>query len=189
MFKKGLLLSVTALMLSAPLYAEDLEKRAADARKVIKEFATTLKGEMKAGMKAGGPTKAIKVCNLRATHIAIDSSATSNWDVGRTSLKVRNHMNDPDAWEKAVLLKFEQRKKAGENVKKMDFYEVVDRYGEKQFRYMKAIPTGPICLQCHGEKLEPAVQMRLNTLYSEDQAKGYKLGDIRGAFTLSQTMN
>jgi len=189
MLKKGLLLSVSALMLSAPLYAGDLDKRAADARKVIKEFATTLKGEMKAGMKAGGPTNAIKVCNLRATHVAIDSSAKSGWDVERTSLKVRNHMNDPDAWEKAVLLKFEERKKAGEDVKKMDFYEVVDRYGEKQFRYMKAIPTGPICLQCHGEKLDVAVIMRLNTLYSDDKARGYKLGDIRGAFTLSQPMN
>ncbi|MFT6919058.1 MAG: hypothetical protein ACJA2G_001693 [Cognaticolwellia sp.] len=53
-------------------------------------------------------------------------------------------------------------------------------------RYMKAIPTGGLCLACHGSKLADDVSSKVNELYPNDQATGFKLGDIRGAFTLQK---
>jgi len=41
---------------------------------------------------------------------------------------------------------------------------------------------------CHGEKTDPAVGAKLKTLYPQDQATGYKQGDVRGAFTITQPM-
>ena len=61
------------------------------AKALIKEFAATLKGELEAAMKSGGPTKAIGVCKDRAPAIAADLSARSGWEVGRVSLKARKH--------------------------------------------------------------------------------------------------
>jgi len=160
-----------------------------EAQGIIEAFASGLKAELQAALNAGGPTNAIRVCKERAPAIAADYSARTGWDVGRTSLRLRNPAaNAPDAWEKQVLLKFEERKSGGEDVETMAFAEVTQADGEKRFRYMQAIPTGALCLVCHGEALVPAVGTALDKAYPKDQARGFSLGDIRGAFTLSKPL-
>ena len=54
---------------------------------------------------------------------------------------------------------------------------------------MKAIPTQQMCLGCHGSALSAEVQKVLDERYPEDQAKGYKVGQIRGAFSLRQSLS
>ncbi len=160
-----------------------------EAKGIIKAFSSSLQAELQAALNAGGPTNAIRVCKERAPAIAADYSARTGWDVGRTSLKLRNPAaNAPDAWEQQVLLKFEERKAGGEDVKTMAVAEVTQVNGEKRFRYMQAIPTGGLCLACHGKALAPAVDTALDRAYPQDQAKGFSLGDIRGAFTLSKPL-
>jgi hypothetical protein len=53
---------------------------------------------------------------------------------------------------------------------------------------MKAIPTAQLCLACHGENIDSITRTRLEKLYPDDQARGYKAGDIRGAFSISQAL-
>jgi len=159
-----------------------------EAKGIIKAFFEQLKGELEAAMKEGGPVNAIKTCQLKAPAIAQDMSSSSGWDVGRTSLKLRNPANAPDAWELAVLNSFEERKSAGEDPQNIAKAEVVEQDGKKVFRFMKAIPTAELCLNCHGSELKPEVVEALNTHYVADQATGFKLGDIRGAFTLSKPL-
>ena len=65
--------------------------------------------------------------------------------VARTSLKYRNPDNATDAWERKVLEQFEARKANGEDPKQITHTEVVEDGGKKTFRFMKAIPTGPVC--------------------------------------------
>lgn len=182
--------SVVALatLVSISAYADDVAQRVDASRAVIKEFAGTLQNELQTAMKSGGPSAAIEVCNKRAPGIASEMSKSKGWDVGRTGLKIRNAANVPDAWEKGVLEKFEARKAAGEEVAKMEYSEVVEANGKKQFRYMKAIPVGAPCLTCHGEAIDPKIQAKLKEKYPDDKAVGYKLGDIRGAFTITQPM-
>ena len=135
-------------------------------------------------MKTAGPMKALEVCNTQSGALAETNSALSTWDLARTSLKVRNTSNAPDAWEATILRQFEIRKVAGEAINTMEYSEVV-QVGEKTvLRYMKAIPTVGLCLVCHGSKLADEVSNKVNELYPNDQATGFKLGDIRGAFTL-----
>jgi hypothetical protein len=109
--------------------------------------------------------------------------------VAHTSLKYRNETNQPAAWEKAVLEQFEQRKAKGEAVKTMEFSEVTEVDGKKVFRYMKAIPTGDVCLKCHGGNIAEPVSAKINSLYPNDKATGFNKGDIRGAFTVTQSIN
>jgi len=166
----------------------DLQARADKSKAAIAEFFGNLKGQLEAGMKEGGPVNAIKVCNTVAPAIAKDISAKHQMSVARTSLKVRNPKNAPDAWETKVLKSFEERKAKGEPLDTMAFSEVVESNGKKEYRFMKAIPTGEVCLKCHGENIDPAVKAKLDELYPNDKARGYKLGDLRGAFTVRQTM-
>jgi len=64
--------------------------------------------------------------------------------IGRTSLKLRQPKNAPDAWELEQLQRFEQRKAAGENPAAIEIGGYVASGGKKLFRYMKAIPTGEV---------------------------------------------
>lgn len=109
--------------------------------------------------------------------------------MGRTSLKLRNpSANAPDDWERQILIGFEERKASGEDVKTMTFAEVTQADGERRFRFMRATPTSEACLLCHGEVLPQEVITALDEAYPEDQARGFPLGDIRGAFSLSKPL-
>ena len=178
-----------ALLAALAVAEEAQDPNVAEAKAIIKEFFGNLKGELEQAMKAGGPVNAINVCKGRAPVIAQETSNKHGWDVGRTSLKLRNAVvNKPDDWEMVVLEQFEARKAKGEDVAVMDYAEVVDLGGQKTFRYMKAIPTQDLCLNCHGTDIKPEVAAELDKLYPGDEARGFKVGDIRGAFTLSKPL-
>ena len=175
--------------LSVDIQAADYDAEVNASRETVQEFMQTLKKELQAAMQEGGPVNAVSVCNLTAPAIASTYSVRNGWDVGRTSLKLRNPDNAPDAWERSVLEDFETRKLAGEDPARMEFYEVVRENGVTELRYMKAIPTAGLCLACHGEQVDSITKARLETLYPEDQALGYQAGDIRGAFTITQPLS
>ena len=185
----ALLVLVLALCPATVAFAdEDLAERTGASREAIKSFAGALQEQLKSAMADGGPTAAIEVCNIAAPEIAEQASAARGWSVGRTSLKLRSPANAPDAWELAVLRDFEARKAAGEDPGTLDHAEIVDGDGQRTFRYMKAIGTQPVCTVCHGTSIAPEVASRLDTLYPDDRARGFEVGDIRGAFSITQPM-
>ena len=49
---------------------------------------------------------------------------------------------------------------------------------------MKAIPMQEPCALCHGKTLAPQIGDKIKSLYPLDQATGFELGEIRGAFTV-----
>lgn len=167
-----------------------IDDRVQASRQTAKQFMGSLKGELQAAMKAGGPVNALDVCHTKAMMITQQHADAKGWRVARTSLKTRNPANAPDAWERSVLEKFDARQKAGEAPQTLEHHEVVEQSGKKVFRWMKAIPTAEVCLKCHGgSSVAPAVEAKLKQLYPTDQARGYAVGDIRGAFTITQPMN
>ncbi|WP_295444997.1 DUF3365 domain-containing protein [uncultured Thiodictyon sp.] len=192
------IVTVALLLAAGPLAAEPAvspvssttpNPNLAQAKALTQEFASTLRSELEAGIKAGGPIEAIGICKDRAPEIAAQISAKSGWDVRRVSLKWRNaKIGRPDAWEQQVLSKFDERKAAGEPVETMAFAEVVEQNGARKFRFMKAIPTGELCLACHGKQITPQVATALDQAYPRDRARGYSVGDVRGAFSLTKSI-
>jgi cytochrome c551/c552 len=181
-----------ALTLSAP-QAQAGEAKAAtadvpkaelqEARGLVKDFFTNLKGELQAAMKEGGPAHAIGVCGEVAPSIAGNISQKSGWAVGRTALKVRNPRNAPSVRERAVLMAFKQRRAAGESFKTMESATVVEEGDRRYLHYMKAIPTQEVCLACHGSNVKEPVQQAIDAQYPADAATGFEKGELRGAFT------
>lgn len=169
--------------------ADALDERAASSRAVIKAFAGDLQKELKTALQDQGPAYAISVCQAVAPEIANRRSDETGWTVGRTSLKLRNPGNEPDAWERVVLEGFEERKANGEDVQHLEYAEVVEGEDGHVFRYMKAIPTGDVCLTCHGSAIPYTVDVKLADLYPDDKARGFSVGDIRGAFTIKQPVD
>ena len=168
--------------------ADDVSARAQASRAAIKELASRLKGELVQAIKAGGPESAISVCKVAAPSIASDISEKNGWRVGRTALRLRNPGNAPDEWERRVLERFSERLEQGADPEKLEHFEVVEENGASNFRYMKAIPLAKPCLTCHGPAVEPAHYEEIKKLYPNDQAVGFELGSLRGAFSVSQPM-
>jgi hypothetical protein len=54
---------------------------------------------------------------------------------------------------------------------------------------MKAIAMGEVCLVCHGSNLAPEVAENIERLYPEDQARGFELGELRGAVTITRILD
>ena len=136
-------------------------------------------------MGEGGPLAAVDVCHDEAAVIAQQICDEEGLIVGRTSTKFRNPDNAPDEWETAGLAAFTARMAAGEKPKDLEMWATVtEADGKRTFRYLKAIPTAPLCLKCHGSELAPDLADKLAELYPEDKATGFAVGDMRGAFTV-----
>ena len=177
------------LAASTPALAgEDIKALSAEAKGIVQGFFKELKGTLVGAMKAKGPVGAVNTCNVKAAEIASKHAEQSGWEVGRTALKLRNPANEPDEWEKAVLEEFAKKIAAGADPMKLAKAEIVEQDGKKVFRFMKAIPTGKPCLTCHGENVKPEVLKTIKSHYPDDQATGFKLGELRGAFTLKKVL-
>lgn len=162
----------------------DVDTLKKEAISIVKKFGGALKPELKKAMQAGGPVNAMDVCSIKAPEIAANISKETGWEVKRVSLKPRGANATPDAWETKVLTKFDERQAGGESAKKMAFAEKVDG----NFRFMKAQGVDTICLSCHATEVKPEVEAKLKALYPNDKARGYKLGQIRGAFSLTKKL-
>jgi hypothetical protein len=155
------------------------------ARELVMQFVGRLKPELRDAMADGGPTHAIEVCASEAPKIADALSAESGWSVRRVSLRARNASRaTPDDLERRVLEEFDRRQSAGEAAQTIQFSATSgDRY-----RYMQAQGTEGVCLVCHGDSPAPAVDNMLQKYYPDDEATGYKLGQVRGAISLSHPL-
>lgn len=151
------------------------------AQQKIKLFAATLKQALVSAIQSDGLAHAVDVCHTVAPEIGA-SLSSDGWQVSRTSLKARNADNRADQWESQMLEDFDSRYKAGVDTGELTAF----LSNEEQFRYMKAIPMDQVCLACHGPAVDSALSEVINKQYPNDQAVGFTLQDIRGAFTLSR---
>jgi hypothetical protein len=193
MIRAAMALAVTGLLVAiwpAQSTAEEASPDVAAARQIVKRFAGELKGELKGAVEQEGFEHAIGVCKDAAPGIAAKLSAETGWRVGRTALRLRNPANAPDPAERAALQDFVKRAAAGEPLDKMESaFEAETAEGGKAFRYMKAIPTGELCTTCHGSDIDPELAARIRAAYPEDRATGFKVGELRGAFTLTKPLD
>ena len=167
----------------------DTNTETAAAKAAIQELAGALQAELKGAMQAGGPVAAIGICNTQAMPITQKTAIGQGMLLSRVSLKNRNPANLPNKWQTVVLEDFEQQKAAGQDIGSLVWSETVNVDGIQEFRFMKAIPTGAVCLSCHGTALSTEVSQVLADLYPEDRATGYREGEIRGAFVATRKLS
>jgi len=182
--------ALIAVVTAGGAMADDKAALMAEGKALIMEFGGALKAELTGAIEAGGPINAIGVCNERAPEVAAALSSSSGWTVARSSHKVRNPGNAPDAYTAAAIEAFLARQEAGEKAADIASAEIVEENGRRVFRMVKAIPTGKLCLNCHGgDEVTPEVAARLTELYPEDTARGFAEGEMRGVFTLSKSLD
>lgn len=186
-------LALGAALLSANAHASDdpAARYTEEARKTAQEFMQKLGGVLKQQLQAGGPESAIGVCKEVAPALAAEYS-TDGRVVKRVSLKPRNQqLGIPDAWEDQALHAFESRLAQGEPAAGLEIATTTEDADGRWFRYMKAIPTQKMCLQCHGqpEQISEGVQALLAMEYPDDKATGFSEGMLRGAVSIKRKLD
>ncbi len=180
---------LTCLTLPTSLLAQnDTSQLDQQARQIAQQFLSELKPALQKSMKNNGPAKTVEVCHTKAPEITQKIAQQTGWHINRVSLKPRGKNATPDQWEAAVLKRFNTQLADGASPKNLEFSAIVTVNDQTQYRYMKAIPTGKVCLMCHGDTIAPPIQKALHTLYPNDAATGYTQGQIRGAFSFSKPL-
>ena len=171
--------ALAGLMVTSIAQTEPPPDWVLNARTTATSLSGALMPALQQALAEDGPAHAVQVCRIKAPELATGVSS-STLRIGRTALRVRNPENAPDAWEREVMEDFQKRVEAGEDPTAMEAWRISD---DGTGRWMKAIPTAPLCTTCHGSELEPELARKIRTLYPGDQATGFEVGDLRGAFT------
>lgn len=171
--------SVISIMLMSPLAmatGNDSFETAAQ------ELQQRLGKVLMSTIQRDGHIAAIQVCNEKAPEIADAVSEEEGLTVSRTALKVRNPENAPTPEQERVLNDFKRLWSNNKNNPLTDVYN--DRDGNKV--WMRAIAMQPQCSACHGSSVEPELKQAIIKRYPNDEATGFEVGDIRGAFVISK---
>ncbi len=162
-----------------------------ESRNIAQSFMQALGGALKKQLALGGAESAIDVCKKIAPALASEYS-TNDRVVKRVSLKSRNvTQGTPDAWEKNVLEQFDVSQQDGKPLTDLEVSTITQEADGSWYRYMKAIPTQAMCLQCHGKSTDISAGVRALLLqeYPQDQAVGYSVGEVRGAISIKRLAN
>ncbi len=147
---------------------------------MIDKFSTQLRSELMTAMAQGGPASAISVCAEKAPKIAQQLNG-GGWTIRRATLRPRNKDNAVGETEDHGIESF-QRDTALTHMALWDTDQ-----GRKTYRYFKPIYIQEMCVSCHGDRasMDPAVVTALEKAYPADSAFGYKVGDLRGIFSVA----
>lgn len=166
----------------APVEATaDTEREAAEeaalqrAEGAAMTLGRTLKQRLTEAMAEGGPPRAVSVCADEAQVLTAQAGEQHQASVGRSSKRLRNPDNQGPDWVHDWLREQGDRPAA-------EARPLTKVVGDRA-RVVRPIAMEGMCLTCHGppEGIAPEVRAVLRERYPEDQATGYREGDLRGA--------
>lgn len=186
---KPFLLVLVALLSSSFAHAND-EALVEETRKTALGIPSKLLSMVQTEIDKGSFSGAIDACSDKAPKMAAQASQNTGWAIRRVSLKNRNPKATPDTWEKEALQEFDKRALAGENPTNLEKVEFVNEGSTRTLRYIKALPTQALCLNCHGapENMSSEVKAQISKTYPNDLAVGYREGQVRGALTVKRPL-
>lgn len=154
---------------------------------ITQEAQESLISTLQEAIAEKGVSEAIEFCNVEALPILQEVSEKYNVQVRRASFDYRNPEDAPRDYEAGILdtyvYNMENNLESEPNVQKFENGDIL--------LYTKAIKIpSALCLNCHGEPGKEVAQETLNKideLYPEDKAKGHKIGDLRGMWSVRMT--
>lgn len=138
----------------------------------------TLLSNVGKAIQKNGPEYAVEFCNLKASSIIDSLNLVGNCKISRVSVKNRNPENKLE--DKSEMILWELFEKGLKN-------DTVIR-NKKDLIYYKPIRIAlPACLKCHGipeSEINTATMDKIQRLYPDDLATGYKMNDLRGLWKI-----
>lgn len=150
---------------------------------ITKEAAAVFMGKISEKYAEGGYEAAAKFCSMKAYPLTDSLANEYKVFLKRVSNKNRNPKNAPSALEKQVLEAYEYSVEHGDEIgANVQFIRPGDT-----ILYNKPIRIpSELCLNCHGNssQISEKVQAILKKEYPNDKAIDYKMGDLRGMWSL-----
>ncbi len=133
--------------------------------------------------EAGGYKAAAKFCSMEAYPLTDSLANKYKVFLSRVSLKNRNPANAASGVERDLL---EAYTDAHENEIKLSTNVQFIRPGDSILYNKPIFIASNLCLNCHGSKEEISAKIEsfLTSKYPKDKATDYKIGDLRGMWSL-----
>lgn len=157
----------------------NLQKYVERGRSISQKMQGILLSNVSGAMQNGGPAHAIAFCDTRAIPLTDSLSELEGVKISRISDKNRNPNNVASSDELELINQFKTNN-AKDTVLSWD--------NNENYVYYSTIKTGmPACMKCHGSvgsDIRPETLNALDSLYPEDKARNYALGDFRGLWKI-----
>ena len=178
-FKSVALLPVGSALLLSLLACQRPGVRQAEsaalarAQSAAQALSTRLRERLSSTLASRGPLAAVEVCAQEAQSLRTAVEKEYGVRVGRASLKLRNPKDTAPPWVEAWL----RAQQPGQTP------APISRIQSGTAQVLRPILTEPVCLMCHGDPAAMPQELRdaLSKHYPQDQATGYRNGDLRGA--------
>ncbi len=161
-------------LISMNALAQDFET---EAKFLATDLKTSLMQNLSEKVAKAGAPEAISFCHLNVKPIAKKAARDriDKYEFGRTSHKIRNELNAPQAWAELYLKDFSEKFKG--DIKKEFF---IHKLSDGKQLYIEPLYMQAQCLLCHGENISKQVKTKLEEIYPHDKATGFKLNEFRG---------
>ena len=169
------------------LNKSDLISYEGKAMEIIQTSFMILSKNVKNAMGNGGVQNAVQFCNLNASILTDSLSKAHHVIIQRITNKYRNAGNKLKDQDQTVWDLFTNKKESGDSI--LPFTEIIN---DEIVTYAPILLNKPLCLNCHGvvgKAISESDYEFIHSLYPEDRAVGYALGDLRGMWKITQTKN
>lgn len=152
-------------------------------RAIVAEAFSLLSSNLQTALQQGGVSNALPFCSVAALPITDSVAKSRGIILRRVSHKARNPANRANPAELGVIQSFENALTVSTNIP-----PIVTNLAPGQVSFFAPIVIpGPLCLNCHGvagQDILPANMELIRRLYPADQAVGFSLGQLRGAWRI-----
>jgi len=167
-----------------PLTPDQQAAAIARGKAIATETFGVLSTNLQTALAAGGVSNALPFCSLAASPLTASVSERHGVKVRRVTHKPRNPAARASATETAVLDGFRAALTPGGPPPAPLATNLIA--GQATF-FAPIVISNPLCLQCHGEPGKDLSEENLVLIrqhYPQDEATGFKLGDLRGAWRI-----
>ncbi len=173
---------------SSPLPALTDEARSAALQRgkaIAMETFSLLSSNLQSAIQQGGVSNALPFCSLAASPLTAGMAGKHGVTLRRITHKARNPAGKADAIELGILQQFRDALVATPTNPPPPIVTNLTA-GTATF-FAPIVLNNELCLKCHGEPgkdIQPENVAVIQRLYPQDEATGFKLGELRGAWRI-----
>ncbi len=150
---------------------------------IAAETFSLLSSNLQSAIQQGGVSNALPFCSLAASPLTAGIAGKHGVTIRRITLKPRNPAGRADTTEMAILNHFEAALTSTAPPPPL----VTNFTASTATFFAPIILNNELCLKCHGEPgkdISAENAALIQRLYPQDEATGFKLGQLRGAWRI-----
>jgi hypothetical protein len=166
-----------------PMTASTLAAALNEGTNIVGQAFGLLSSNLQSAIQQGGISNALPYCSVAALPLTLSIAESRGVAIRRFTHRARNPQGRADEVEMAVIRNFQDSMPTSNSPSPPAL--VTNLAPGKVTFFAPIVLNKPLCLKCHGEPgkdILPQDLVIIDGLYPQDQARGFKLGELRGAW-------